>query len=71
MEATQHEPHDERMNAYYVTAWKDGFKRYDCSEGDTIFSCCEKHLRESIKREGCSKISIRRAWDWERIYMRR
>jgi hypothetical protein len=24
-----YEPHDERMNAYYVSAWKDGLDRHE------------------------------------------
>lgn len=66
-----YDPHDERVNAYYVSAFKNGNEVIDCYEGDTVFSCCTKHLREQLVREGHTRIRIRRAWDYERVYFGR
>jgi hypothetical protein len=65
------EPHDERMNAYYVSAYKGDVQTYSCYEGEVVFHCCVTHLREQLKREGHERIKIRRARDWERVFMRR
>jgi hypothetical protein len=65
-----YEPHDERMNAYYVSAKKSGVTSFDCYEGEVVFDCCAKHLRERLQREGHDHIRIRRAWQYEQIFMR-
>lgn len=64
-------PHDERMNAYYVSAYKNGHQSYDCFEGEVVFHCCIKHLRQQLEREGHDHIRIRRAWLYESIHMYR
>jgi hypothetical protein len=61
-------PHDERMNAYYVSAHKHGAQAIASDEGDTYFDCCARHLREHLTRQGYTRIRIRRAWDYERAF---
>jgi hypothetical protein len=69
MSRALYEPHDERMNAYYVSAFKDGMQSYYCFEAEVVFSCCAKHLREQLQRRGHDHIKIRRARAYENIFM--
>ena len=71
MSRALYEPHDERMNAYHVSAWKDGHQSLDCFESEVVFHCCIKHLREQLQREGHERIRIRRAHLYESVFMRR